>query len=95
MFCVNVMLTAHDEADVPEIRDNLAKAAAMSRKEHDCVRFEVYHSESDPKCFLLCERWESEQAWKDHRDREAVQTIYIPLVLPKVDRTPHISTIVE
>ena len=37
----------------------------------------------------------SEQAWQDHREREAVQTIYLPKVMPLVERIPHFSTKLE
>ncbi len=95
MFCINVILTVRDEHDIDEIRGLLSQAAGLSREEPGCVRFEVYHSQSAPKTFLLCERWESEQAWKDHKERKAVTEIYVPQVLPKVERVPHISDIVE
>jgi quinol monooxygenase YgiN len=95
MYCLNVMLTVKDENDIDEIRGLLAQAAALSRDEPGCLRFEVYHSQSDPLQFLLCERWESEDAWKQHREERAVREIYQPKVLPKVERVPHVSTLVE
>jgi quinol monooxygenase YgiN len=97
VFCINVLLTVKDEhADaVDDIRRLLAEACRLSREEPGCLRFEVYHSESDPKVFLLCERWQSEQAWKDHREEKAFREIYQPQVMPRVERVPHISTLVE
>lgn len=95
MFCINVLLTVKNAADVPEIEGLLAQCGRLSRAEPGCLRFEIYHSQSDPKVFLLCERWESEAVWQEHRQREAVQTIYLPRVIPKVDRVPHVSTLVE
>ena len=95
MFCINVILTVNNEDDIDDIRDLLAEAAHLSREEPGCVRFEVFHSQSDRQTFLLCERWASEQAWKDHRQERAFQEIYEPQVLPRVQRVPHISTLVE
>lgn len=95
MFCINVLLTVNDANDVSEIRGLLAQCAQLSRAEEGCLRFEVYHSESDPSLFLLCERWESEAAWQTHRNQRAVQEIYLPQVLPRVERVPHVSTLVE
>ena len=95
MFHINVLLTAHEEADVPRIQGWLAEALRLTRAEPGCVRFEVYHSTSDPKVFLLCEWWESEDAWNTHKEAQAVQEIYKPKVLPLVDRVPHISQLVE
>lgn len=95
MFCINVWLTVRDAADVESIGELLRQAAQLSRQEPGCLRFEVYHSESDPQKYLLCERWGSEQDWKDHKERKAVTEIYAPQVLPKVDREPHFSTLVD
>jgi len=95
LFCINVILNVKDAADVEKVAGLLARTGGMSREEPGCIRFEVCHSHDNPQVFILCERWESEQAWKDHRERAAVQEIYIPQVLPLVERVPHISTILE
>lgn len=95
MFHINVLLTVKDTQNVASIESLLGEAAGLSREEPGCVRFEVYHSESDPAVFLLCEWWESEEAWKVHKEQRAVQEIYLPKVLPLVDRTPHISKLVS
>jgi quinol monooxygenase YgiN len=95
MFCINVWLTVKHAADVDDIRSLLAQAASLSRQEPGCLRFEVYHSQLDRRCFLLVERWESQAAWEAHRQERAFTEIYAPRVLPRVDRVPHISTLVE
>lgn len=95
MFHINVWLTVKDPENISKIGDLLAQACRLSRSEIGCVRFEVFHSQADPQKFLLCERWESEQAWKDHRNERAFSEIYQPQVLPLVDRDPHISDLVE
>jgi quinol monooxygenase YgiN len=89
MYCLNVVLTVKDESRIDEVAGYLAKAGRLSRAEPGCLSFEVCHSQSEPRVFLLCERWESEQALDDHRRREAYTTIYHPRVLPLVDRVPH------
>ena len=95
MVRLNIVLTVKDEADVDEIRGCLAEQGRLSRQEPGCERFEVYHSQSEAKVFLLCEWWESQQALDVHRTAKAYKEIYQPKVLPRVDRVPHISTLVE
>lgn len=95
MFCINVWLTVKDPADVAEIRGLLARGASLSRTEPGCLRFDVYHSQADEKCFLLNEHWESKEAWEAHRQEKAVTEIYLPLVLPRVERSAHVSTMVD
>ncbi len=94
MFYINVWRTVKDAAKTAEVRELLAEACRLSRLETGCERFEVYHSRADERKFLLCERWQSEQAWKDHRNEKAFKEIYEPKVLPLVDRDPHISDLI-
>lgn len=94
MFHINVWLTVKDAANSADVRDLLAEACRLSRSEPGCLRFEVFHSHADPQKFLLCERWQSEQAWQDHRQEKAFTEIYEPQVLPLVDREPHISDLI-
>ena len=95
MFCINVFLSVKDSDDVDTIRGLLAECGRQSRAEPGCVAFDVCHVQDSPETFILCERWESEQAWMDHKERQAVQEIYLPKVLPLVERTPYICGIVE
>jgi quinol monooxygenase YgiN len=95
MFAINVILTVNNESDVDRVRDLLTQCGRLSRAEPGCLRFEAYHSQDDQRVFILVERWESEQAWQDHKQRQAVQEIYLPQVLPLVERVPHISTLLE
>jgi quinol monooxygenase YgiN len=95
MFAINVHLTVKNPDDVGKVRDLLAECGRRSRAEPGCVRYEVCHSTTEPRFFMLNERWASEESWKQHREGEAVQTIYLPQVIPLVDRVPHISEIVE
>ena len=95
MFHINVWLTVTDANDIPRVRDLLAQCVKGSRPEDGCVRYEVYHSEADPRRFLLVEHWRTRADWESHRERETVQQIYLPQVLPLVTREPHISSLVE
>ena len=95
MIYVNVLLTVQNAGDVEEIRGLLAEQCRLSRQEPGCRRFEVYHSQNDPQVFLLNEHWESQEALDSHRKAKAYTEIYQPKVLPRVERTPHPSVLVE
>lgn len=95
MICLNVLLTAKDAADVPTIRDLLTQAMRKSRAEPGCLRFDVYHSNAEPRRFTLVEHWASQEAVDAHRLAEAYTTIYKPQVMPLVDREGHPSTLLE
>ncbi|HVX14191.1 MAG TPA: antibiotic biosynthesis monooxygenase family protein [Pirellulales bacterium] len=95
MYHLNVWLSVKEAGDVGTVRERLATAAKMSRTEPGCERFEVYQSQADERRFLLVEWWESKAAWEAHRQNRAVTEIYVPQVLPYVDRDPHPSTLVE
>lgn len=89
MIYLNVILTVKDAGDVPEIQSLLSEQGRLSRAESGCLRFEVYHSNNDPKVFILNEHWADQTAVDAHRKATAYTTIYQPKVLPKVDRVPH------
>ena len=95
MIYLNVVLTVKDPNDVADVRSLLSEQGRLSRAEPGCVRFEVYHSQTNPQVFLLNEHWSDQAAVDAHRKATAYTTIYQPKVLPKVDRTPHPSTLVE
>lgn len=95
MIYVNVVLTVKDANDVAEIQGLLSEQQRLSRQEPGCERFEVYHSQNDPRVFLLNEHWTDQAAIDAHRKATAYTTIYQPKVLPRVDRVPHPSTLIE
>ncbi len=95
MIYGNIVLTVNEESDITEIRDLLAEQGRLSRAEPGCERFEVYHSQSDPKTFLLIERWANQEALDEHRKAKAYTEIYQPKVLPRVSRVPHMSELIE
>ena len=95
MINLTVILTAKDEADVPKITELLREQSRLTRQEPGCVRFEVNHSQEDPKLFVLNERWESQSALDIHRKARACSEIYFPQVVPLVDRVPHPCDLIE
>ena len=95
MHCINVLLTVKDPAHVAQVAELLRECGRRSRLEPGCLRFDVYHSQADAKLFLLVEQWESEAAWQVHRQAATVTEIYLPKVIPLVDRVPHVSTLLE
>jgi quinol monooxygenase YgiN len=90
-----VWLTVKDLMNVDTVRSQLAEQVKLTRDEPGCLRFEVYHSQADPRRFLLVERWGEKCDWEVHRTARAVTEIYVPKVLPLVDREAHVSTLVE
>lgn len=95
MICLNVLLKVKDPAHVDQIRTLLTEQGRLSRQEPGCLRFEVYHSNTDPTRFVLNERWESQAALDVHRTAQAYTQIYQPKVLPLVDREGHPSQLLE
>lgn len=95
MYQVNILLTVKDPNDVEEIKELLREQGRLSRAEPGCARFEVYHSQNDPRLFILNEHWTDQAAIDLHRKAAAYTTIYVPKVLPRVDRVPHPSTLIE
>ena len=95
MICLNIHLTAKNEADIPRLRDLLVAAMRKSRAEPGCLRFDVYHSTAEPRRFTLVEHWADQAAIEAHRLAEAYTTIYKPQVMPRVDRDGHPSMLLE
>lgn len=95
MIYINVVLQVKDPADIETIKGHLAEQGRLSRAEPGCVRFEVYQSNNEPATFILNEHWASQAAVDEHRKAHAYTQIYQPHVLPRVNRTPHPSTLIE
>ncbi len=94
MFYINVCLTVNDPKDASRVRELLARCVVGSRAEEGIDRYVIYHSETDPRRFLLNEHWHSQADWEAHRTRKTFKEIYEPQVLPLVTREPHISSLV-
>jgi quinol monooxygenase YgiN len=95
MIYINVHLTVRDAKDIDQISKLLSEQGRLSRLEPGCLRFEVYHSQSDRRVFLLNEHWSDQAAIDAHRKATAYTTIYQPKVLPLVERVPHPSDLVS
>jgi quinol monooxygenase YgiN len=95
MLYINVQLHVKDSADINKVGELLQAHGRLSRAEPGCVRFDVYHSKSDPAVYLLCEHWDTEASLDQHRLAEGYLTIYKPQVIPLVDRTPHMCDLLE
>ena len=93
MLCLNLLLLVTDAADVPTIAAHLTQAMRGSRSEPGCLRYDVYHSQAEPKRFVLVEHWADQAALDAHRLAAAYTTIYKPLVLPLIDREGHPATL--
>ncbi len=94
MIPLLVLLEVKAPGDVEAVGKLLSQAGALSRQEPGCLRFEVYHSQTDPARYFLCEHWATQEALDAHRRGQAYTTIYQPQVLPKVERQGHPSTLV-
>jgi quinol monooxygenase YgiN len=95
MYYLNVVLTVKDASRVESIRGLLAQQGRLSRDEPGCLRFEVYQSQNDSRRFVLVESWESKAAWEVHRQGQAVTEIYLPQVIPHVERDSHPCELIE
>ena len=52
MLYLNILLTVKKTEDVERVRELLSEQGRLSRQEPGCARFEVYHSQNDPKVFM-------------------------------------------
>ena len=90
MIYNNVLLTVKNTADIESVRQLLTEQAEISLTEPGCARFEVYQSQSEPAAFMLIEQWETESDLEQHRQTKQFTEVYIPQVIPMVDRAPHL-----
>ena len=82
----NVILKVINFEDVALVADIL--------KEPGCIRFEVYNSQADTRQFFLVEQWAKEEDLARHKEAKAFTELYVPKVIPLVERTPHLSDLV-
>ncbi len=95
MIFTNVILTVKDSTDIATVRTLLAEQRRRSLEEPGCERFEVYQSEAQEELFILVERWASAEHLEAHRQAPAFVELYLPKVIPLVERTPHPCQLVE
>ena len=50
-------------------------------------------SQTVPGTFIVVERWESDAALDAHREAEAITTVYLPHIMPLVDRVLHVCSV--
>lgn len=94
MIYNNVMLKVKNAADVEAVAQLLSEQARLSSEEPGCARFEVYHSQADHLQFLLVEQWNTESDLARHKEAKAFTELYLPKVIPLVERVPHLSHLV-
>jgi quinol monooxygenase YgiN len=91
MIYNNVILKARDSTNIDKLERLLTTQAQVSLTEQGCERFEVYHSLSEPEVFLLIEWWATQQDLDAHRSAPQFVDVYLPKVVPLVERMPHPS----
>ncbi len=91
MIYNNVILTVKNPEDIAKVRELLSEQAVRSKKEPGCERFEVFQSQSETSLFMLIEQWTTQEDLDRHKQAAAFTELYIPRVIPLVDRVPHPS----
>ncbi|MCP9946698.1 antibiotic biosynthesis monooxygenase [Streptomyces somaliensis] len=91
MFDLIVIVRVRESDDIAPVADALARMRPLCLAEEGCVSWEAYESQEDPGRFVLVERWASRAHWEAHDSGDAIQKIYLPEILPRVDREVHPS----
>jgi quinol monooxygenase YgiN len=91
MFDLLVIIRVPDPADIPAVADALTRMRPLCLGEDGCVSWEAYQSHADPGRFVLVERWASRRLWEAHGDGDAIQKIYLPEIMPRIEREVHPS----
>lgn len=86
-----VNIKVRNSENIGCVAELLVEMGRLSRAEPGCVRFEAYHSVSDPATFMLNEWWIDQAALDVHRAAPAFENFYKPKVLPLVERVAHAS----
>lgn len=89
MIHLTVVLTVRSDADIPFVRSTMTDLGKLAKLDAGCVRFEVYHSQTDKRVFFLNEIWETAAALDAHRQTKAFLDTYMKTVVPKLERAPH------
>ncbi|MFC4334112.1 putative quinol monooxygenase [Salininema proteolyticum] len=91
MFDLIVTIDVREDADVPDVADALARMRPLCLAEDGCVAWEAYQSDESPRRFTLVERWATREKWEAHGEERAIRDVYLPEILPRVDREVHPS----
>lgn len=89
MIYLTVVLTVREQDDIPFVRATMAELGKLAKLDQGCVRFEVYHSQSDKRVFFLNEMWTDAASLDAHRQTKAFVETYMKQVVPKLERAPH------
>ncbi|MFI8511278.1 putative quinol monooxygenase [Streptomyces sp. NPDC085460] len=92
VFDLIVIVRVPDPADAEPVADALRRMRPLCLAEDGCAGWEAYRSDADPLRFVLVERWASRAHWEAHGEGAAIQEIYLPEILPRVEREVHPST---
>ncbi|MFJ2769497.1 putative quinol monooxygenase [Streptomyces sp. NPDC087300] len=91
MFDLIVIAHVPRADDITLVADALARMRPLCLAEDGCVSWEAYHSHEDPARFVLVERWATRGHWEAHGEGEAIQRIYLPEIMPRIEREVHPS----
>ncbi|WP_329381910.1 antibiotic biosynthesis monooxygenase [Streptomyces sp. NBC_01351] len=91
MFDLIVIVRVPKPDDIAPVADALARMRPVCLAENGCVSWEAYQSHEDAGRFVLVERWASRDHWEAHGELSAIQDIYLPDILPRIEREIHPS----
>ncbi|GGU73063.1 hypothetical protein GCM10010211_43650 [Streptomyces albospinus] len=91
MFDLIVIIRVSENTDVAPVADALSRMRPLCLAEDGCVSWEAYQSHQDPGRFVLVEHWASRAHWEAHDAGDAIQEIYIPEIMPRIEREVHPS----
>jgi quinol monooxygenase YgiN len=86
MFYLIVAISPRSQQDATAVAQALARMQPLCRAEAGCVRWEAYQTGDGTGRFFLVEQWETEALWEAHGNGSAIQDIYLPDILPRVER---------
>ncbi|WP_230623329.1 MULTISPECIES: putative quinol monooxygenase [Chromobacterium] len=89
VFHLIVAISARTPADIEPIADALARMRPTCLAEPGCLAWEAYHSADAAEKFYLVETWASRAAWEAHGELSAIQDIYVPEIMPRINREVH------
>ncbi|MFD3544432.1 putative quinol monooxygenase [Streptomyces sp. NPDC058655] len=92
MFDLVVIARVPEPDDAGPVADALARMRPLCLAEDGCIAWEAYRSHEDAGRFVLVERWASRAHWEAHGDGAAIQEVYLPEILPRVEREVHPSS---
>ncbi|GAA0344783.1 putative quinol monooxygenase [Streptomyces blastmyceticus] len=91
MFDLIVIIRVSESPDIALVADALARMRPLCLAEDGCVSWEAYQSHEEPGRFVLVEHWSSRAHWEAHDAGDAIQKIYIPEIMPRIEREVHPS----